>query len=70
MVQLEPTGSRGDHEAAIEQFLTESDPQLGPILAAYLKFDRLDGLTDTERRRLRGEIATAVRNVLDEDAPQ
>jgi len=58
MVQLNPAGSRGEHEAAIEQYIIDLDPQLGAILAPYLKFERLDELNDQERRRLRGEIST------------
>lgn len=69
MVRLDPAGSRSDHEAAIAQYLIELDPQLGPLLVPYLKFDRLDGLSEADRRRLRSEVARVVRETLDnEDA--
>jgi hypothetical protein len=65
MVDLDPSASRADHEAAIAERLTEVDPQLGGILAPYLGFEKLEGLNDSERRNLRSEIATAVRAALD-----
>ena len=69
MVRLDPAGSRSEHEAAIAQYLTELDPQLGPLLLPYLKFDRLNRLSDSDRRRLRSEVASVVRRTLDnEDA--
>lgn len=67
MVRLDPAGSRSDHEDEIARYLTELDPQLGPLLTPYLKFDRLDGLSDPDRRRLRSEVARAVRETLDNE---
>ena len=67
MVRLDPSGSRSEHEAAIARYLTELDPQLGPLLVPYLKFDRLDGLSDSDRRRLRSEVASVVRKTLDNE---
>lgn len=65
MAELNLTGSKSEHERAIETYLLDVDPELGAILAPYLKFARLDELTDQDRRRLRAEITTAVRAVLD-----
>jgi hypothetical protein len=69
MVDLEPGAPRADHEAAIEQYLLTTDAELGAILAPFLKFDRLENLSDTDRRRVRAEIAAKVREVLDADEP-
>jgi hypothetical protein len=68
MVHLNPAGSKSEHEQAIEQYVLEVDPELGAILAPYLKFARLDELTDQDRRRVRAEIASAVRVALDADS--
>lgn len=65
MVDLDPSMSRAEHEAAIAERLTEIDPQLGGILAPYLRFDRMEGLNDSDRRQLRSEIAASVRAALD-----
>jgi hypothetical protein len=70
MVKLDPAGSRGSHEEAIERHLVELDPQFGAILAPYLKFDQLDDLSDADRRRLRTEIASKVQILLEPEIEQ
>ncbi len=64
-MELDPSASRAEHEAAIAKYLVEVDPVLGGILAPYLAFDRLEELSESDRRRVRGQIAAAVRAALD-----
>lgn len=68
-VQLDPTGSKSEHERAIEEHLLALDPELGAILAPFLKFDQIDELTDQDRRRIRAEVAAAVHEALDTEEP-
>ena len=67
MVTLDPSASKADHEAAIAQYLLGADPELGAILSPYLAFNRLEDLSDTDRKRIRAEIAAKVRAALDDD---
>jgi len=67
-MELDPTASKAEHEAAIAKYLIEADPLLGGILAPYLAFDRLEALSESDRRRVRGQIAAAVRAALDAEA--
>lgn len=64
-MELDPNASKAEHEAAIAAYLVEVDPELGAILAPHLKFDRLEELSDGDRRRIRSEIAAEVRAALD-----
>jgi hypothetical protein len=68
MVELDPKASRAEHESALEKFVTDADPELGAILAPYLRFDQLEDLNDAGRRRIRGEIAQKVREALDPES--
>ena len=67
-MELDPHASKTEHEAAIAKYLIGVDPLLGGILARYLSFDRLEELSESERRRVRGQIAAAVRAALDAEA--
>ncbi|MDP3713789.1 MAG: hypothetical protein Q8R60_15040 [Mycobacteriales bacterium] len=67
-MELDPKASRAEHEAAIAKYLVDVDPVLGAILAPYLAFDRLEDLSESDRRRLRGQVAAAVREALDAEA--
>lgn len=66
MVDLDPSASKADHEAALALYLIETDAEFGAILAPFLTFDRLEDLSDSDRRRIRAEIASKVRKALDE----
>ncbi len=65
VVDLDPSASKVEHEAAIVAYLKGLDPELGEILAPYLAFDHLDDCSDVDRRRLRSEITGKVRQLLD-----
>jgi hypothetical protein len=64
-MELDPSASKADHEAAIAAFLIEQDSTFGAILAPLLAFKGLEGLTDVDRRHIRADIAAKVRAALD-----
>ncbi|MFH7322264.1 hypothetical protein [Aeromicrobium sp. JJY06] len=66
MVEFDPAASKSDHEATLEAYLLEQDPLFGAILAPFLRFDRLEQISDTDRRSIRAQVKAEVREALDE----
>lgn len=70
MVEFDSAASKREHEKVLEEYLLEKNPVFGAILAPLLKFDALEQMSETERRTIRSQVATQVRNTLDEGPGQ